>query len=251
VRDYTRRSFSGIILLASPAVAGTESKFQVIAHRGEHRRNPENSASGIEAAAAMGVDFVEIDVRTTTDSQFVLMHDTNVERTTNGTGPVAGMTFSAIRKLRLKQDDQQGVPTFDEALEILQKSKSGLYLDAKQISAPNIAKVLRAHGMEERTVVYGSPVLLRELQQTGCRARVMPEARNAEILRSLLAELRPRVVAFDHRDWTPELIALAKASEFVRDLFVDRLGPTIPFPPGRKLFKWGQLESRPTIRRSY
>jgi len=214
-----------ILLSATAAHARTDSRFQVIAHRGEHQRNPENSTPGIEAATAMGVDFVEIDVRTTSDGRFVLMHDGSVDRTTNGKGPVAGMTLSVLRELRLKQDERLSVPTFDEALEILRKSKSGLYLDAKQISAPNIAKALREHRMEKRTVVYGSPALLEALQQTGCQARVMPEAKDAKTLESLLARLRPDVVAFDHRDWTPDLIGMAKASGFVRDLFVDRLGP--------------------------
>ena len=71
------------------------------AHRGEHHHHPENSLPAIEAAAGAGVDYVELDIRTTSDGQLVLMHDATVNRMTNGKGKVAEMTFDEIRALDL------------------------------------------------------------------------------------------------------------------------------------------------------
>ena len=67
---------------------------------------------------------IELDVMRTSDGQLVLMHDTSVDRTTNGTGSVASKTLAQIKALRLKRGlggaqaavtDLQ-VPTLKEAL---------------------------------------------------------------------------------------------------------------------------------------
>src|SRR5262249_1584927 len=93
------------------------------AHRGEHLKHPENSLPAIQAAIDAGVDYVELDVRTSSDGYLVLMHDPTVDRMTNGKGAINAMTFVEIRKLDLgarfpgKFPGLQ-IPTFDEALEL-------------------------------------------------------------------------------------------------------------------------------------
>ncbi len=81
----------------------------VIAHRADWRTFPENSLEAIRSAIELGVDMVEIDVRKTRDGQLVVMHDETVDRTTNGTGKVAELTFAQIDSLRLMSG--VGVPT--------------------------------------------------------------------------------------------------------------------------------------------
>jgi hypothetical protein len=76
--------------------------------------------------------------------------------------------------------------------------------------------------MLERTVVYGRVGLLKELAAAGEWPRVMPEARSVETLKTLLGELKPKVIAFDRSDWQAETIAIAQAAGV--ELFVDRLG---------------------------
>src|SRR5437762_13585732 len=70
-----------------------------IAHRGANRVAPENTLPAFEAAIALGCDYVEIDVRATRDGQLVLLHDSTVDRTTDGSGRVAEMNFAAVRAL--------------------------------------------------------------------------------------------------------------------------------------------------------
>src|SRR5215467_10259431 len=96
-------------------------KILTSAHRGEHHHHPENSLPAFQAAIDAGMDYVELDVRTTSDGQLVLMHDPTVNRMTNGKGKVAEMTFDQIRALDLGarfpgQFPGLKVPTFDEAL---------------------------------------------------------------------------------------------------------------------------------------
>src|SRR3989442_1716275 len=76
-----------------------------IAHRGANRVAPENTLPAFEAAIALGCDYVEIDVRATRDGQLVLLHDSTVDRTTDGgtarrvVRRVAEMQFAAVREL--------------------------------------------------------------------------------------------------------------------------------------------------------
>lgn len=72
----------------------------LIAHRGGAALAPENTIAAIEQAVRLWQpDIVEIDVRATADGHCVLMHDATLERTTNGSGPVAARTLAELKQL--------------------------------------------------------------------------------------------------------------------------------------------------------
>ena len=60
----------------------------VAAHRGDWYYSPENSLAGFKLAINAGVDILETDVRLTSDSTLIIMHDYTLERTTTGSGRV-------------------------------------------------------------------------------------------------------------------------------------------------------------------
>jgi glycerophosphoryl diester phosphodiesterase len=61
----------------------------VIGHRGNRAHAPENTLESLREAVALGVDAVEFDLRVSRDGTLVVIHDETLERTTNGSGPVA------------------------------------------------------------------------------------------------------------------------------------------------------------------
>jgi glycerophosphoryl diester phosphodiesterase len=65
-------------------------------------------------AIAIGVDQIETDVQLTRDGHLILMHDPTVDRTTNGTGKVAELTFTEI--LQLDAGLGERVPTLEQTL---------------------------------------------------------------------------------------------------------------------------------------
>jgi hypothetical protein len=76
-----------------------------IAHRAAwYLGYPENSIESIKAAIAHGIDIVEIDVRRSADGVLCLFHDSEVDRTTNGTGKIEQLTWDYIQSLYLKND---------------------------------------------------------------------------------------------------------------------------------------------------
>ena len=72
-----------------------------IAHRGASGLGlaPENTLAAFEKAIQLGVDVIEIDVHATRDGQIVVLHDATVDRTTDGTGFVAEMSFEEVRRV--------------------------------------------------------------------------------------------------------------------------------------------------------
>ncbi len=209
------------------AAYGQPARVAAISHRGEHLRHPENTMPAYRAALEAGADFIETDVRTTVDGRLVIMHDGSVDRCTDGHGEVAAMTFAQIRKLDAGAWFSPAfrgtpVPTLEEVLEFA-RGRIGVYIDAKRISAPDLAAAVRKYRMEDQVVVYGNLALLRGLAVLEPRIRLMPEAVSVEVISRLVDELRPRVIAFDARDFQNPIIAVAREAK--ADIYVDRLGP--------------------------
>jgi glycerophosphoryl diester phosphodiesterase len=93
----------------------------IVAHRGASVEEAENTLAAFELAVAVGADAVEFDVRMTADGHAVVMHDPDVDRTTDGTGLVRSMTLAQIGRLRIRTADggAAGIPTLREALQTL------------------------------------------------------------------------------------------------------------------------------------
>lgn len=71
----------------------------VIAHRGGRTDGPEETIESMRLARAAGADVLELDLHRTADGVVVCMHDAVVDRTTDGTGPIAELDWSALQAL--------------------------------------------------------------------------------------------------------------------------------------------------------
>lgn len=69
------------------------------AHRGGSLVAPENTLAAFERGASYGADALELDIQMTRDGELVVMHDPTVDRTTDGSGPVASFTLDELRRL--------------------------------------------------------------------------------------------------------------------------------------------------------
>ena len=89
----------GVIRLAVTAISflivhqadpnSAQATVGVVGHRGDSINAPENTIAAIDSAAIFA-DFTEFDVRLASDGELVLMHDSTVNRTTDGTGTRVG-----------------------------------------------------------------------------------------------------------------------------------------------------------------
>lgn len=99
----TRPTATGRIAVTRQALADPASPHVItVAHRGCWEVAPENSIAAIDACVALGIDAVENDVRHTRDGVAVIMHDDTVDRTTNGHGRVADLSWADLSGLHLR-----------------------------------------------------------------------------------------------------------------------------------------------------
>jgi glycerophosphoryl diester phosphodiesterase len=129
----------------------------VVAHRGASALAPENTMEAYRLAVEAGTDALELDVHLTRDGQMALIHDDTLDRTTDGTGSVAGFTLAELRGLdagaRFTATDGslpfagQGlqIPTLPEVLEWLPEDV-GLVVEIKARAAVRpVVEALRDH----------------------------------------------------------------------------------------------------------
>jgi len=95
-------AYAALFLIARPVSNHpyfNRDNFWVIAHRGGRSLGPESTLYTFQRALDMGVDVLEVDIRTTKDGEPILLHDRTVDRTTNGTGPANNFTLAKLKTL--------------------------------------------------------------------------------------------------------------------------------------------------------
>jgi len=111
---------------------GVRSKMIIMGHRGAAALEPENTLLSITRAMEIGVDAVEIDVHLTKDNHVVVIHDSSVDRTTNGSGPVRSHSLEALKKLDAGKGET--IPTLQEVMALIDK-KVRLVIELKEEGA--------------------------------------------------------------------------------------------------------------------
>ena len=139
----------------------------VIAHRGGAGLAPENTLEAFKRSHELGVDVLELDVHLTSDGQIVVIHDSTVDRTTNGEGRVDEMPLDEVQKLdagyRWTSDGGKTfpfrgngvrIPTLRQVFEKFPDAK--INVEAKTSSpspATGICNLIKEFGRNHRTVV--------------------------------------------------------------------------------------------------
>ncbi|MDR7031845.1 glycerophosphodiester phosphodiesterase family protein [Mesorhizobium sp. BE184] len=136
----------------------------VVAHRSGglqagKTRYAENSLAALHAAIAAGAEMVEVDVRRSADGEFVVMHDSWLDRTTTCRGEVIERTLAELRTCRLVVEGtgtatQEPVSTLREFLEAA-RDRILVNIDNKLdvASLPGMIEVARSLGVADQTVV--------------------------------------------------------------------------------------------------
>lgn len=122
----------------------------VIAHRGASGRFPENTLLAFREARRAGADAVEFDVRRTADGVAVVIHDADVDRTTNGAGAVAALSAAAVRDLDAGNGER--IPELVDVLEDIGPMPA--IVEIKEVSAaPLVVSGIERAGAGNRVVV--------------------------------------------------------------------------------------------------
>lgn len=170
----------------------------IFAHRGDSALIPENTMHAFKDAYQLDIDCIETDVHMTKDQNFVLFHDPNLERTTDGKGSVADYTLSELKNLDAGYNFQpQGsndfpfrakglkIHSLEEILPLFPKVRFNIDIKSENPLAPEIlAQELKELGVEDRVCV-GS-FHQKQIQRFRKYSKIATSAGPKEVLRFLL-----------------------------------------------------------------
>jgi glycerophosphoryl diester phosphodiesterase len=139
----------------------------VIAHRGGRRLWPENTLYAFQQARDLGVDVLEMDLHSTQDGVLVLMHDSTVDRTTNGIGAIQEHTLETLQALDAGYNwtDDDGatypyrglgitVPSLAEVFSALPDTRMNIEIkQAQPAIVQPLCDTIRIYNMTERVLV--------------------------------------------------------------------------------------------------
>ncbi|MFB7992135.1 glycerophosphodiester phosphodiesterase [Streptomyces sp. NPDC056002] len=144
--------------------------FLTIGHRGVMGVEPENTLRSFVAAQDAGLDLIELDLHLSKDGALVVMHDADVDRTTDGRGPIADKTLAELRALDAGRGER--VPVFEEVLDAV---STPLQAEIKDIAAARaLADVMLRRDLVSRVeVISFQDAAIAEI------ARLVPGVRTA------------------------------------------------------------------------
>ncbi len=138
----------------------------IVAHRGLLRHAPENTLANFRACLELRLGF-EFDVARPRDGQLVCIHDDTVDRTTDGTGTVAGMTLEQLRALDAgswfdPRFASEKVPTVEEVLSLVAQYRSQPVLIAVDLKAADVeqdvVRLAQKHQVLDKLLFIGRTI---------------------------------------------------------------------------------------------
>jgi glycerophosphoryl diester phosphodiesterase len=142
-------------------------KFLNIAHRGGRSLGPENTVITFRRALELGTDVLEMDLQATSDGALVIIHDREVDRTTDGKGPVDSFTLSDLKRLdagfRWSPDNantfplrNKGVeiPTLIEVFRAFPNTRMNIEIKSSQVNMiQDLCRTIRENGMSKKVLI--------------------------------------------------------------------------------------------------
>jgi glycerophosphoryl diester phosphodiesterase len=136
----------------------------IFAHRGASAYAPENTLAAFDAALRQGAHGIELDVKLSRDGQVVVIHDTTVNRTTDGKGRVSNMELAALRALdagSFFSEEFRGerIPTLEEVFELVVGTRILVNIELTNYTTPRdglveaVCALIQRFSLEKRVLL--------------------------------------------------------------------------------------------------
>ena len=191
----------------------------IVNHRGANFLAPENTFASAQKALEHGVEWVEVDVRTSKDGVLYNFHDMLLNRTTNGTGFFHHLTSEEIDKLDAgswfgEEFAGERIPRMADMLDSL-KGKAKVYFDVKDCDPQQLVNLVREKGFENDSFFwFGSINRQREFLNIAPDLKIKVNAANVSRMKEWLEECYPVVPAIVEtgvRNITPEFRSFCRS----------------------------------------
>jgi len=201
-----------------------------VAHRGQRATFPEQTLEAYVEAIRLGADGIETDVQQTRDGRLAMLHDLTVDRTTDGSGPIAALDWAEVQRLDAGSwygDRFAGarIPSLEETIELVVGAGLMLCVEIKGTAADAprtavaVARLIHERGLLDQVFIssfdhaalaaardeVGSPLLAPER---------LPEAGppDPDVAVAQAAALDAAVLQHRWEDLTPDVVAALHAS---------------------------------------
>lgn len=214
----------------------------VIAHRGASAYAPENTLAAFELAVEQGAHWFELDCTLSKDGEVIVIHNGDVDRTTDGKGSVADLTLAELEQLDAGSwfDPKfagEKLPTLAEALD-LAKGRIGVYVEIKDSDDDGRLKnqVLKLADKGRQRFTRGQRrQMMALIEKSGTR--------NLELTRKVIALIRERAMKHQVVIQSFSPVCCAVAIEEAPELRTEFLGSDDKDNPAKwkAYLRWGYL----------
>ena len=159
---FVNENFNPNFSIMNPALVHHE-KVKLVGHRGAAGLAPENSMAAVRKAIELNTPYIELDLQQPKDGVVMVMHDSTLNRTTNGKGKIREKYWEEIKDLEVgshfsEDYSQEKVPNLEQILELIKSSSSTLIIEVKHPEhypgmLSNISSVLDKTGTRDRVVI--------------------------------------------------------------------------------------------------
>jgi glycerophosphoryl diester phosphodiesterase len=205
---------------------------KIMGHRGAKAYEPENTLRSIRRALDLGVQAVEVDIHLSRDGHLVVIHDATVDRTTNGKGRVADLSWKELRRLDAGMGER--LPSLEEVVDTV-RGQAHLFVELKDpLAVEPLAAFFSAQELfaEAHVISFWHPALkqLRRLEPqihtgvlfVGCPVDPPALARSADA----------RALILNYQYVTPALVqAVRQAGLTIAVWNIDDVADLIPLLP--------------------
>ena len=165
-----------------------------------------------------GVDYIEIDLRTTADGQLISMHDASTDRMTGFKGLIKNLTLEQLAGLKVKAKNSADtatyhIPLFDEILKLC-RDKIYIYIDFKEADATATLNMLKKYQMEKQVLVYiNKPSQVTDWRKTYPTMPLMlsiPDSvKNVGSMKKFIDTWHPDILDGNYSTYTKDMLAFA------------------------------------------
>jgi len=130
------------------------SNFLFIGHRGTRRDFDENTILAFKKAKEYGANYIEFDIRKTKDKKLVVLHDSYLDRTTDGTGLLKDFTYEEIRAVKTVMH-KNSIPLLTEVLDEFNGQINFMIELKEEDLVDDVAEVIKANNLIGNIVISG------------------------------------------------------------------------------------------------
>jgi len=142
----------------------------LIGHRCASGYEPENTMRSFRRALEDGANSLEMDLRSSSDGEIVVIHDRTVDRTTDGSGEVSSMDLSTLRKLDAGGGER--TPILREVLDLARDNDATLFLEVK---VPGVGEllisILKEQDSVDNSVIFDPALLVGEIHEIDSKTK--------------------------------------------------------------------------------